>query len=69
MKEGKAVDKPIYNHVTGALDPPEKIESPDVSRVVAVAADPRLVNCQTIGRHTIGVSCNWKQHGIAEHTA
>eukprot|EP01025_Chloroclados_australasicus_P056297 TRINITY_DN6941_c1_g1_i1.p2 TRINITY_DN6941_c1_g1~~TRINITY_DN6941_c1_g1_i1.p2 ORF type:complete len:386 (-),score=71.71 TRINITY_DN6941_c1_g1_i1:409-1566(-) len=25
MKEGKAVDKPIYNHVSGLLDPPETI--------------------------------------------
>eukprot|EP01025_Chloroclados_australasicus_P034787 TRINITY_DN3551_c0_g1_i1.p1 TRINITY_DN3551_c0_g1~~TRINITY_DN3551_c0_g1_i1.p1 ORF type:complete len:423 (+),score=34.56 TRINITY_DN3551_c0_g1_i1:142-1269(+) len=25
MKEGKPVDKPIYNHVTGELDPPETI--------------------------------------------
>ncbi len=31
LKEGKSVDKPIYNHVTGLLDPAEKIESPDVS--------------------------------------
>lgn len=30
LKEGKAVDKPIYNHVTGLLDPPERIESPDI---------------------------------------
>lgn len=30
LKEGKAVDKPIYNHVSGLLDPPEKIESPKV---------------------------------------
>ena len=30
LKEGKAVDKPIYNHVSGLLDPPERIESPDV---------------------------------------
>ena len=26
IKEGKAIDKPIYNHETGELDPPEKIE-------------------------------------------
>ena len=26
LKEGKAIDKPIYNHETGELDPPEKIE-------------------------------------------
>ena len=31
LKEGKSVDKPIYNHVTGLLDPAEKIESPEVS--------------------------------------
>lgn len=30
LKEGKAVDKPIYNHVSGLLDPAEKIESPNV---------------------------------------
>ena len=32
LREGKAVDKPIYNHVTGLLDPAERIESPDVRR-------------------------------------
>ena len=32
LREGKAVDKPIYNHVTGLLDPPEKIDSPRVRR-------------------------------------
>lgn len=26
LKEGKAIDKPIYNHETGLLDPPERIE-------------------------------------------
>lgn len=26
LKEGKTIDKPIYNHETGELDPPEKIE-------------------------------------------
>ncbi|KAL3738611.1 hypothetical protein ACJRO7_020052 [Eucalyptus globulus] len=30
MKEGKAVDKPIYNHVTGLLDPPELIKPPKI---------------------------------------
>ena len=30
LKEGKSVDKPIYNHVTGVFDPAEKIESPDI---------------------------------------
>jgi phosphoribulokinase len=30
LREGKAVDKPIYNHVSGLLDPPERIESPKI---------------------------------------
>jgi phosphoribulokinase len=30
LREGKAVDKPIYNHVTGLLDPPENIQSPRI---------------------------------------
>lgn len=30
LKAGQAVDKPIYNHVTGLLDPPEKTDSPKI---------------------------------------
>jgi len=30
IKDGKPIDKPIYNHVTGVLDPPERIEVPKV---------------------------------------
>lgn len=30
LKSGVAVDKPIYNHVTGLLDPPELIKSPKI---------------------------------------
>jgi phosphoribulokinase len=30
LKEGKPVDKPIYNHVTGLLDPPETIQPPKI---------------------------------------
>eukprot|EP00898_Chlorokybus_atmophyticus_P005969 jgi/Chlat1/6373/Chrsp44S05837 len=30
LKEGKSVMKPIYNHVTGLLDPPEEIKSPKI---------------------------------------
>ncbi|KAL4436708.1 hypothetical protein ABPG75_003847 [Micractinium tetrahymenae] len=30
LKEGKAVQKPIYNHVTGLLDPPEEIKAPKI---------------------------------------
>lgn len=33
LKEGKAIDKPIYNHETGELDPPERIEP---NRVVVI---------------------------------
>lgn len=30
LKEGKPVDKPIYNHVTGLLDDPETIKAPKI---------------------------------------
>lgn len=30
LKEGKAVQKPIYNHVSGLIDPPEEIKAPKV---------------------------------------
>merc|ERR1719217_1865201 len=30
LKEGKTVGKPIYNHVSGLLDPAEEIESPEI---------------------------------------
>lgn len=30
LKDGLAVEKPIYNHVTGLLDPPELIKSPKI---------------------------------------
>lgn len=30
LKERKAVEKPIYNHVTGLLDPPELIKPPKI---------------------------------------
>lgn len=30
IKEGVAVEKPIYNHVTGLLDPPELIKPPKI---------------------------------------
>jgi hypothetical protein len=34
------VDKPIYNHVTGALDPPENIGSPNVSALQRTGQHP-----------------------------
>ncbi|BDA40945.1 Phosphoribulokinase, chloroplastic [Coccomyxa sp. Obi] len=30
IKEGKSIEKPIYNHVTGILDPPETIKPPKI---------------------------------------
>ena len=30
IKEGKSIDKPIYNHVSGLLDPAETIKPPKV---------------------------------------
>ena len=30
LKEGKTVDKPIYNHVSGELDPAESISAPKI---------------------------------------
>lgn len=30
LREGKSVDKPIYNHASGLLDPAEKIEAPKI---------------------------------------
>lgn len=30
IKDGKPIDKPIYNHVTGLLDPAETIKPPKV---------------------------------------
>lgn len=30
LKEGRSVAKPIYNHVTGKLDPPEDVSAPRV---------------------------------------
>ena len=31
LKEGGSADKPIYNHVSGLLDPPETVKAPSVS--------------------------------------
>lgn len=30
IKEGRAVEKPVYNHVTGLLDPPELVVPPKI---------------------------------------
>lgn len=35
IKEGKPIEKPIYNHVTGILDPAETIKPPKVGPLFA----------------------------------
>jgi phosphoribulokinase len=30
IRDGKSIEKPIYNHVTGLLDPPETINAPKI---------------------------------------
>jgi hypothetical protein len=45
LKAGKSVDKPIYNHVTGNLDAPEKIDSCPVSNTA---------HNHTTARHSAG---------------
>ena len=37
LKEGQSVGKPIYNHVSGLLDPPEEIKSPQVCLLFCTA--------------------------------
>ena len=48
LKEGKSVDKPIYNHVTGVFDPAEKID-PDIpfSRASTPSRTSVSVRCST----------------------
>ncbi|CAO2819709.1 unnamed protein product [Amaranthus hypochondriacus] len=44
LKQGKAVDKPIYNHVSGLLDPPELIQPPKILVIEGLHPmyDPRV---------------------------
>jgi Phosphoribulokinase / Uridine kinase family len=46
LKEGKPVQKPIYNHVSGKLDPAEEIKAP---KVEASAAACMMRRSKTIG--------------------
>jgi phosphoribulokinase len=48
LKEGKPVDKPIYNHVSGLIDAPEKIDSPSVSlfELPLIHATACMFKCQ-----------------------
>jgi len=72
LKEGKAIDKPIYNHETGELDPPERIEP---NKVIVIEGlhplyDERVRNLIDFSVYLdIGdeVKINWKiQRDMAE---
>lgn len=40
LKDGKTVAKPIYNHVSGLLDPPEDTSAPKVSPSATLGDPP-----------------------------
>ena len=72
LKEGQAIDKPIYNHETGEIDPPERIEP---NRVIVIEGlhplyDSRVRELIDFGVYLdIGqeVKINWKiQRDMAE---
>ena len=72
LKSGQAIDKPIYNHETGELDPPERIEP---NKVVVIEGlhplfDERvreLVDCGVYLDISDEVKINWKiQRDMAE---
>lgn len=72
LKAGQAIDKPIYNHETGELDPPERIEP---NRVIVIEGlhplyDERVRELVDFGVYLdIGqeVKINWKiQRDMAE---
>lgn len=49
LKEGKPVQKPIYNHVSGLLDPPEEIKAPKVGGLQA--SHPLVLALWLIAEH------------------
>ena len=72
LKEGKAIDKPIYNHETGELDPPERVEP---NKVVVIEGlhplyDERMRSLIDFGVYldiSDEVKVNWKiQRDMAE---
>jgi hypothetical protein len=52
LKEGKSVAKPIYNHVSGLLDPAESIDSPNVS--AGAGSGPACVAAECSRRRACG---------------
>ena len=72
LKSGQAIDKPIYNHETGELDPPERIEP---NKVVVIEGLPPLFDERVRELVDFGVyldisdevKINWKiQRDMAE---
>ncbi|MEC4983179.1 MAG: phosphoribulokinase [Oscillatoria sp. PMC 1068.18] len=72
LKEGKGIDKPIYNHETGELDPPERIEP---NKVIVIEGlhplyDERVRSLIDFGVYldiSDEVKINWKiQRDMAE---
>lgn len=72
LKEGKAIDKPIYNHETGMIDPPERIEP---NKVIVIEGlhpfyDERVRELVDFGVYldiSEEVKINWKiQRDMAE---
>ena len=47
LKERKSVDKPIYNHVSGLLDPAESIKPPPVSPFSLPITPLSQISCAT----------------------
>ncbi len=72
LKNGQAIDKPIYNHETGEIDPPERVEP---NRVVVIEGlhplyDERMRSLIDFGVYldiSDQVKINWKiQRDMAE---
>lgn len=72
LKSGKAIDKPIYNHETGMIDPPERIEP---NKVIVIEGlhpfyDERVRELVDFGVYldiSEEVKINWKiQRDMAE---
>ncbi|NEO99032.1 MAG: phosphoribulokinase [Symploca sp. SIO2E9] len=72
LKEGQAIDKPIYNHETGELDPPERVEP---NKIVVIEGlhplyDERVRSLVDFGVYldiSDEVKINWKiQRDMAE---
>lgn len=72
LKEGQAIDKPIYNHETGEIDPPERVEP---NKIVVIEGlhplyDERVRSLVDFGVYldiSDEVKINWKiQRDMAE---